>query len=179
MDKIYSQIRYDGLMGPELQAHLQHCARNLGNKDYAEFLLCEAGVVVPIIKRKYATKPATLVLALRSGSVGRDSLASLRAKLESAGYDLKVFFTRKQQLLRRIEISVSVDDPMLPLLCAPIFHVVASELNSSWPQKMAVGYDLGMDRPGLPGQATLMNPMLNASRKLGRRVGELIGRLLS
>lgn len=159
--------------------HIQHCAENLKNKGSAEFLLCEAGVVVPLIKREYATKPTIVVLALRSGSIGRDSLVSIRSRLESGGYDLKVFFTRKQKLLRRIEVNVSVDDPMLPLLCAPVFHLVASELNSSWPQEMSVGYDLGTDGSGLPGRVTLNNPMLNASRNLGRILGELFGRLFS
>ena len=179
MDEICLPVCYDGLSELDMQAHLRHCATKLKDQDRAELLLCEAGVVIPAVKRIYRTKSATLVLLARCDSVGREHLPSLRDRLESAGYDLKLSFTTKRKLLSRIAIPIAVDEPLYPLKALRVLQVIASQLNSPWPQTMSACYGVRSDEPGLPGQVTISVPILSASRKLGFAIGSVIRMLRS
>ena len=98
----------------------------------------------------------------------------LDAELRSNGYDVKAKRTRARKLLSRLLISVSTDDPNFPLVCIAILRTVALNLDSSWPQRFAIGYAVGQEGLNMPGRLTISVPILNAARKLGRFVGTAI-----
>ncbi len=179
MDEFYLPIRYHDLSVLEMQTHLRHCANNLNDRDTAHFQLSEAGVVVPVIKRIYRTKPSSLVFLARSGSIERAHLASLRDHLESEGYDLKLSYTKKRKQLSRIAVSFAVDEPMYPIKALRILEFIATQRQSPWPQAMAVGYGVRSDGPGLPGEVTIDVPILNAARRLGFAIGSIVRKLTS
>ena len=179
MDRICLPVRYEGLSVSDVQAHLRHCANNLGNMDRAEFLLPEAGLVVPVVKHIYRTKPSTLVFLARSGSIERAHLGSLRDQLASEDYDLKLSFTKKRKRLSRIAVSLALDEPMYPAKAMRIFEFIATQLKSPWPQIMAAGYGVRSDGPGLPGEVKIDYLILNASRKLGFAIGTIVRKVTS
>lgn len=174
MAEICLPVRYEGLDVLDVQAHLRHCANNLGNMDRAEFLLSEAGLVVPVVKRVYRNKPFKLVFLARSGSIERAHLGSLRDRLEAAEYDLTLSLTKKRKQLSRIAVSLAVDEPMFPTRAVRIFEYIATQLKSPWPQSMAAGYGARSHGPGLPGDVKIDHLILNASRKLGFAIGTIV-----
>ena len=103
-------VRYQELTETDVQAHLRYGASSLADGDRIEFFLYEAGVVIPIVKHIYRRKNPTLDVLIRSGSLGRDTLAKLRDSLSSEGYALKVSLTNKRKLLSRIVVPLQIDD---------------------------------------------------------------------
>lgn len=154
-----------------MHAHLRHCAAELAKNEYVEFLLTDAGVVVPVIKRVWRTKLAALDLSLRSGSVGREALGRLRAALEADGYDFTTRFTPKRRLLSRIVVSLPADDPLLPAKGVAVLAAVALHVGSRWPQPVFAGYSARANSVGLPGDLVIDVPMLRLARNMGRAIG--------
>lgn len=178
VDTIHLPARYDGLSETDLQAHFRHCASALIDGDRVELLLNQAGVQIPAVKRIYRTKSAALFLLLRSGSIERKILNCLRRHLESNGHDLTISVTKKRKLLSRIAVRIPLDDSLFALSAIKVLETVALQLGSTWPQPMSAGYRLGSEGIGLPGHLTINDPILNASRNLGRAMGKFIGNII-
>jgi hypothetical protein len=179
MDLICLPVRYDELTEEDIQAHLRYCAASLRDRVTVEFIISEAGVIVPAVKRVYLRKPTSLVFLARSGSLGRDGLIGLRSQLESQGYDLNVSFTKERRLLRRIEVPLSIEESLLPLRGIAILRTIALQLRSPWPGNFSVAYAVGSTVPGLPGRVNLGNPLANAGYKIGRAMGNLVRKVIS
>lgn len=177
MDNICLPVRYDIQGESELREHLLHSA-GLAQGKTAEFLLSEVGVVIPVVKREYRTKPPVLEIVVRSGSVGRVRLATLSDQLSSAGYALKVSFTHKRMILRRISVPLSAADWTIAVTGLDVFRIIASATGAGWPCSMGVGYAVGCERPGLPGRFTYHDPLRNAGYRVGLAVGKLIRRII-
>lgn len=100
MDDICLPVRFEGITEEGVKAHLRYCASSLKSGDRVEFLLCDVGVVIPVVKSVYRKKSSTLDILIRSGSMGRDQLEELRTSLSVGGYDLRVSFTTRKKLLK-------------------------------------------------------------------------------
>ena len=77
MDTLWLPVRYECSSETEVQEHLRHSATTLQHDESIEVLLCDAGVIVPIIKHVYQTKSAAFDVLIRSGSIERDQLAKI------------------------------------------------------------------------------------------------------
>ena len=178
MDDIYLPMRYDELSELDAQIHLRHCATKLEHKERVEFLLCEAGAAIPVVKRVYRTKPSVLIFLLRSGSIGREHLEGLRDQFDSDGYMMKCSVTKKKRLISRIEVFVRVDDPLLPTKGLSVFRAVARQLRTPWPQTLSAGYAFTFRRPDLPGRLRPSGPISKASYQVGYAVGKGLRKLI-
>ena len=118
-----------------MKAHLRYCASSLKPGDRVEFLLCDVGVVIPMVKRVYKRKPPALDVLIRSGSIGRDKLVQLRKLLSAEGHDLRLSFTSKHKLLNRIVVPLSTEGGMSPVTGVNLLRSVAATLALSWPWK--------------------------------------------
>jgi hypothetical protein len=178
MDSICLPVRYDELTEKDVQAHLRYCASSQFQGNCAEFLLCEAGIVIPIVKKTYRTKPATLEVLIRSGSFGRVRLVKLNEQLSSEGYELKISYTSKRKLLKRIVVSLLIDDGTVALSGLKVLRSIAAAVSISWPSAVAVGYALGSEAPGLPGRLSYRPPFRNAGYQIGLAVGKLVKKVI-
>lgn len=177
MDDICLPVRFVGIDENEVKAHLRYCASSLKSGDRVEFLLCDAGVVIPMVKRVYQKKSPALDVLLRSGSIDRDKLVKLRTLLSAEGYDLRLSFTSKRKLLSRIVVPLSIEGGMTPVNGVNLLRSVAATLDLSWPCQIAIGYALGSEDHHLPGQIVYRDPLRNAGYQLGHSVGKLIRKL--
>ena len=174
MDNICLPVRYDELTEKDIQAHLRYCASNQFHASGVEFLLCEVGIVVPMVKVTYRIKRSTLNVLIRSGSFGRARLLTLKDELSSLGYDLKITYTSKRKLLSRIVVRLPVDDGTIAVSGLNVFKSIARAVELSWPSAVAVGYPLGSEVPTLPGTLSFRAPFRNAGYKIGLAVGKLV-----
>lgn len=177
METLTSPVRYENLTELDVQAHLRHCASKFRNGDRLELLLNEAGVIVPVDKRVYIKKPSVLLFVARSGSLGRDCLTSLEARLEAEDCDFTSYLTSKRKLLRRITVPLSVEDPLLPVQGTNILNMIASELDCVWPCTFSAGYGVGGNGIDLPGDL-VRGPLGDIAYDVGRMVGKLVGSLM-
>jgi len=177
MDTICLPVRYDKLTETDVQTHLRHIASNLQPRHPVELLLAEANTVIPVVKHIYRTKPSTLDVWIRSGSIGRDRLTNLRELLLAEGYELKIYFTSKRRLLRRLVVRLPVDGTV-PITGLNLLKSISSVLDISWPSTMAIGYPLGCEAPGLPGTLTFRQPFRNAGYHMGYAVGRLVKKVI-
>lgn len=178
MDSICLPVRFEGLNEDGVKTHLRYCASHLKPGDRVEFLLCDAGVVIPLVKSAHRNKPSTLDVLIRSGSIGRDQLEDLRTSLPADGYDLCVSFTSKRKLLKRLVVPLNVEDAFISLTGLNVIRSIASELRLSWPCRMAIGYRLGSEKPYLPGHLVYRSTFGNMGYRLGYRIGHTVGKLL-
>jgi hypothetical protein len=178
MDTLYLPVRYEALTEKDVQAHLRYSASNLQAGSRVEFLLSEAGVVIPMVKHIYRSKPSTLDVWIRSGSIGRDRLIKLKESLLTEGYELKVSFTSKRRLLSRLVVRLPVDGTVA-MSGLNILKSISSALDISWPSSIAVGYALGSEALGLPGSLSFREPFRNAGYQLGHAVGSLVKKVIS
>lgn len=144
-----------------------------------ELLLCDAGVVIPLVKRVYQKKSPVLDVLIRSGSIGRDKLVKLRTSLSAEGYDVRLSFTSKYKLLRRIVVPLPIEGGMIPVNGVNLLRSVAATLDLNWPCQMTIGYALGSEDHHLPGQIVYRDPFRNAGYQLGRSVGTLLRKVIS
>jgi hypothetical protein len=179
MDDICLPVRFVGITENALLAHLRYCACSLKPGDRVEMLLCDAGVVIPVVKRVYQKKSPTLDILIRSGSIGRDKLVKLRTLLSAEGHDLKLSFTSKYKLLSRIVVPLPIEDGMIPVNGVNLIRSVAAILDLSWPCQMTMGYALGSEDHHLPGQIVYRHPYRNAGYQLGQSVGKLLRKVIS
>jgi hypothetical protein len=177
MDRLYLPVRYEGLAEKDVQAHLRHSAANLPLGSAVEFLFCEAGIVIPMVRHIYRGKPSTLDVLIRSGSIDRDRLVKLKESLLSEGYALKISFTSKRRLLRRLEVRLPVDGT-IAVSGLNILKSISSALDLSWPTSIAVGYEVGSEALGLPGNLSYREPFRNAGYQLGHAIGRLLRRVI-
>ena len=178
MDCFSLPVRYQQLTETDVQAHLRYCASSLTHGDRVEFLLYEAGVVIPIVKHIYRRKNPTLNVLIRSGSLGRDTLAKLRDSLSLEGYVLKVSLTSKRKLVSRIIVPLQIDDGTGAVTGLNVLRSIASALSIHWPSTVAVGYALGPETRGLPGRLTYRDPFMNAGYQVGQAVGKVIRKVI-
>ena len=178
MDTICLPVRYDRLTESDVQVHLRHIASNLEPRHPVEFLFPEANIVIPMVKHIYRAKSLTLDVWIRSGSIGRDRLTKLRELLLAEGYELKISFTSKRRLLRRLVVRLPIDGTV-PVSGLNLLKSISSVLDISWPSPMAVGYPLGFEAPGLPGTLTFRQPFRNAGYQMGYAVGRLVKKAIS
>jgi len=176
MDSLHLPVRYEGLNEKDVQAHLRHSASNLRAGGRVEFLLCEAGVVIPMVKHVYRSKPSTLDVLIRSGSIGRDRLMKLKESLLSEGYELKISFTSKQRLLSRLVVCLPVDGTVA-VGGLNVLRSINSGLDILWPSLISAAYPVGSEAPGLPGRLSY-GPFRNAVRNAGYQLGYAVGRLV-
>ena len=172
-------VRFVGITEDAITAHLRYCASSLRPGDPVEFLLCDAGVVIPMVKRVYRRKSSALDLLLRSGSLGRDNLVELRKLLSAEGYDLRLSFTSKYKLLSRIVVALPLEGGMTSVNGVNVLHSVAAILALSWPCQMTIGYALGSEDHHLPGEIVYRDPLRNAGYQLGKSIGKLLRRTIS
>jgi len=178
MDTLYSPVRYEQLTEIDVQTHIRHSAANLKAGERVEFLLCEAGVIIPMVKHDYRTKPSTLDALIRSGSVTRDHLTTLRESLKSEGYDMRVSFSPKRNQLSRIVVRLPIDGTV-SINGLNLLKSISTVLGISWPSAVAVGYYLGSEAAGLPGRLAYRQPLGNVGYELGFAVGRLFKRITS
>jgi hypothetical protein len=150
MDDICFPVRYDKLTEKDIQAHLRYCASNQFHASCLEFLFCEAGIVVPMVKATYRMKRPTLNVLIRSGSFGRVRLLTLKEELSSLGYDLKISYTSKRKLLSRVIVRLPIDDGTVAVSGFNVLKAIAKAVDLSWPSGVAVGYPLGSEVLTLP-----------------------------
>ncbi len=179
MDDICLPVCFIGITENALKAHLRYCASSLKPGGAVELLLCDAGVVIPMVKRVYQKKSPALDVLIRSGSIGRDKLVELRTSLSAEGYEVRLSFTSKYKLLRRIVVPLPIEGGMIPVNGVNLLRSVAATLNLSWPCKMRIGYALGSEDHHLPGQIVYRDPIRNAGYQLGRSVGKLLRKAVS
>jgi hypothetical protein len=144
-----------------------------------EFLLCDPGVVIPMVKHVYRRKSSTLDVLIRSGSLGREKLTELRQALASESYDLKVSFTSKHKFLSRIVVALPIEDGTISVTGVNVIRSIALVLGLPWPCRIAVGYALGAEDPHLPGRLVYREPYRAAGYQLGRAVAKLVKRVIS
>ena len=179
MDDICLPVRFVGITEDAIKAHLRYCASNLRPRDRVEFLLCDAGVVIPMVKRVYRRKSSALDVLLRSGSIGRDNLVEISKLLLAESYDLRLSFTSKYKLLSRIVVPLPLEGGMTPVNGVNVLRSVAEILDLSWPCQMAIGYALGLEDHHLPGEIVSRDPLRNAGYQLGKSVGKLLRKTIS
>jgi hypothetical protein len=179
MDSFYMPVRFEGVTEDDVRTHLRYCASSLKAGDRVEFLLSDAGVVIPLVKTVKRNKPSTLDVLIRSGSIGRDRLEELRTSLRAEGYDPKVSFTTKKKLLKRLVVSLNAEDGFISVAGLNVMRSIASTLGLSWPCRMAVGYQSGSENPRLPGQLVYRSPLRNAGFRFGYAVGKLLRKIIS
>ena len=179
MDNICLPVRFEGITEDDVKAHLRYCASSLKPGERIEFLLCDVGVVIPVVKRGYRSKTSTLDMLIRSGSIGRDRVDELRTSLSAGGYDPKVSVTSKKKLLRRIVVPLNIEDAFFSVTGLNVIRSVASALRLSWPCRLAIGYALGSENPHLPGQLVYRNTYRHAVYRLGYAVGKLFRKIIS
>ncbi len=179
MDDICLPVRFVGVTEDAIKAHLRYCASNLRPGDRVEFLLCDAGVVIPMVKRVYRRKSSALHVLLRSGSIGRDNLVEIRKLLLAEGYDLRLSFTSKYKLLSRIVVPLTLEGGMTPVNGVNVLRSVAAILALSWPCQITIGYALGSEDHHLPGEIVYRDPLRNAGYQLGKSVSKLLRKTIS
>ena len=110
MDDICLPVRFEGVTEDGVKEHLRYCASSSRVKPgyCLEFLLCDVGVVIPVVKSEYKKKPSTLDLQIRSGSIARDKLEEIRSSLSAAGHDLRISATTRKKLLKRVVVSLKL-----------------------------------------------------------------------
>ena len=174
MDDICFPVRYEGITEDGVKAHLRYCAASLNAGGRVEFLLCEPGVVIPVVKSVYRNRSSTLDVLIRSGSIGRDKLEELRTTLSAEGYDLKLSLTSKRKLLRRVVVPLKIEDAFISVTGLNVIRSIALALNLSWPCRLSIGYELGSEDPNLPGQLVYRN----AGYQLGLAVGRVLRKII-
>jgi hypothetical protein len=179
MGDICLPVRYDGLTETDLQAHLRYCASIESHGLRAEILLCNAGIVVPLVRANYRIKRPTLNLLIRSGSFPRDQLLRLHDELSSRAYKLKIAHTRKRNLLSRIVVQLPVDDGFVAVNAANVLKLLSEAIGLSWPCDVAIGYPLGSESPMLPGKISFRQPFRNAGYQIGLAIGKLVRKTIS
>jgi len=179
MDSFYMPVRFEGVTEDDVKTHLRYCASSLKPGDRVEFLLCDVGVVIPLVKSVYRNKPSTLDVLIRSGSIGRDQLEKLRTSLSAGGYDPKVSLTSKKKLLRRLVVSLNVEDAFISVTGLNVIRSIASALRLPWPCRMAIGYAFGSENLSLPGQLVYRDTYRNMGYRLGYAVGKLLRKIIS
>ena len=179
MDDICLPVRFEGITEDGVKMHLRYCASSLKPGDRVEFLLCDVGVVIPLVKSVYRNKPSTLDVLIRSGSIGRDQLEELRTSLSAGGYDPKVSLTSKKKLLKRLVVPLNVEDAFISVTGLNVIRSIASAFSLSWPCRMAIGYALGSENPHLPGQLVYRDNYRKAGYRFGYAVGKLLRKIIS
>lgn len=179
MDDICLPVRFVGITENALKAHLRYCASSLKPGDRVEFLLCDAGVVIPMVKRVYQKKSPSLDVLIRSGSIGRAKLVKLRTLLSAEGYEFRLSFTSKYKLLSRIVVPLPIEGGVSPVSGVNFLRSVAATLDLNWPCQMTIGYALGSEDHHLPGQIVYRDPLRNAGYQLGQSVGKLLRKATS
>ena len=177
MDILYFPIRFDSLSEADLQEHLRHSANNLQHGEFIEVLLCQAGVVVPMVKHIYRTRTATFDVLLRSGSISRDKLVKLHEYLLAESYDIRISHTSKRKLLQRLVVRLPIDGT-IPITGTKVLQAVNDVFGLEWPTSIAIGYARDAHKPGLPGRVTFRSPLRNAGYKVGYAVGNLVKTIL-
>ena len=178
MDDISLPVRFEGITEDDVKAHLRYCASSLKPGDRVEFLLCDVGVVIPVVKSVYRNKSSTLDILIRSGSMGRDRLEELRTSLSAESYDLRVSFTTRKKLLRRVVVRLSIEDAFISVIGLNVIRSVASTLRLSWPCRLAIGYAFRSESPYLPGQLVYRDTYTNAGYRIGYAVGKLLRKII-
>lgn len=179
MDDICLPVRYEEITEDGVKAHLRYCASSLGPEQRVEFLLCDVGIVISVVRRIYKTKSSRLDVLIRSGSVGRDKLGELRRSLSAEGYDLSVSFTSRKKVLRRVVVSLPIESAFMPVTGLNVIRSVALALNLSWPCRLALGYALGSENQRLPGRLVYGDPYRNRGYQFGLALGKLLRKVLS
>src|SRR6185503_18409299 len=110
-----------------------------------------------VVKHIYRSKPPTLDFWFRSGSINRDRLVVVKELLSAEGFDLKVSFTSKRELLRRLVVRSPIDGTVA-VSGINLLRSTSSTLDLSWPTPIAVGYAQGTEVPGLPGTLSFRSP---------------------
>jgi hypothetical protein len=141
------------------------------NRHCAEIYLYDPGVAIPITKNIYKTKSDQLMLLLRSSSISRDNLEELKNTFIKQSYEIKVAYTTKKNLIKRLSMPISIDDPMLPIIGINILEKLALQLNSKWPGAVSVGYAIGDEKSDLPGKLKYGDIFAQVGYKIGLAAG--------
>ena len=179
MDDICLPVRYDELTEKDIQAHLRYCGSDQFHASRVEFVFCDVGIVVPMVKATYRIKGTTLNVLIRSGSFGPVRLLKLKEELSSLGYDLKTSYTSKRKLLSRVIVRLPIDDGTVAVSGLNVLKSIARAVDLSWPSTLAVGYPLGSEALTLPGTLSFREPFRNAGYRIGLAVGRLFKKALS
>ena len=178
MDQICLPVQYLELTESDLQKHLRYCA-GLPDAERAEFLLGEASVVIPVVKRHYQTKSAELEILIRSGSISRDHLAKIKEQLSASGFNLKTSLTSKRKMLKRIIVPLIANNGTVVVTSLKVFRIIATEIGLGYPCRMSVGYALGSESQILPERLVYRQPSRNAGYQFGLMLGRLIRKVVS
>jgi hypothetical protein len=167
---------YECFTETDVQEHLRQSANNLQHGDRIEVLLCEAGVIVPMVKHVSKTRTATFDVWIRSGSIERDQLAKLRDSLVSESYNVNVYHTTKRKLLKRLVVRLPLDGT-ISVTGLKILRTLNTTLGYDWPTAIIVSY--GMLQPsGVPGKLSFRNPARARGYEIGFGVGKFVRKLL-
>ena len=178
MEDTFLPVRFEDLTEADVKEHFRNCVSNLKPGYRVEFVLRDVGVVIPVVKTEYKTKPSTLDVLIRSGSIERDKLEEIRSSLSAAGHDLKVSATTRQKLLKRVVVSLKTDDPFIPVSGLNVIRAVATSLGLSWPCPLAIGYLSFSENRHLPGRLDFRSPARNAGYRFGFAVGKFLRKLI-
>lgn len=175
MDRSLLPLRYEGLSVREVQVHFRHCVGAFTHCEFAELVLGEADVAVPVIKRTRRVKEPGLDIALRTEAIGREALEELGEKLRADGYRLTSRKTPKRKLLSKISVSLPVSDPMLPAMGAAVLAAIAGQLESPWSQDVTAAYFAKRKNAGLPGEMVNDDPAYKLGQKVGKANSAALG----
>ena len=171
MDEIYLPVQYNELNIEGLKSHFRYIVSLPKSGHCAEIYIHNLRIVIPITKKSYKTKSDQIIFLLRSGSISRNDLTELLKKFTKKGYEIKATYTNKRNLIKRLSLPISVDDPMLPIIGTKIIEELVLHLNSKWPCGSSIGYALGDEQGKLPGKIQYNDVIA----KIGYKVGFLAG----
>lgn len=176
MDTLCLPVRYECLSEAEVQEHLRHSANNLQHDDRIEILLCGAGVIVPMVKHVYQTSTATFDVLIRSGSIEREQLAKIHDSLASESYNVRVYYTTKRKLLKRLVVRLPADGT-IAVTGLNVLRIINTTLGFEWPTTIIVSY--GMLQPAeMAGKLSFRRSARTRGYELGFALGKFVKKLL-
>jgi len=168
MDEIHLPVQYESFGIEGLKSHFRYITTLPKNGHCAEVYLHEPKVVIPITKTTYKAKADIVEFLLRSGSISRENLADLECTFSKQNYEIKVARTAKKRLIKRLSLTISIDDPMLPIIGVNILKTLTFQLNSKWPCEVSIGYAFGDETSDLPGKLKYRDILSQAGYKIGQ-----------
>ncbi len=177
METLSLPVRYEALSDIDVQKHLRHSANKLQHGERIEVLLCQAGVVIPLVKHLYRSRAATFDVLLRSGSIDRDRLKKVHEYLLAESYDLRVSHTSKRKMLQRVVVRLPIDGT-ITTTGLKVLQSVNDVFGFKWPTSMAIGYAVSAQERGLPGRVSFREPFYNAGYQVGNAAGRLLKKIL-
>jgi hypothetical protein len=158
----------------ELQAHLRYVASGALPSKHATLLLGNPVIEVPVLHESFVRISDRLILALRSGSIGRSALDEFIEALRSTGQQFKVRRSAKLKLVSQCLPYWSVSDTTFPAQAVSVLRNLYDILGRTWPPSITVSYPTFDAADELPGTRD-RDLAGEAGRAIGRAVGRILG----